>query len=353
MSLEEWGWNEETAEELKNFGLQPGRIIGQGKDIYTMAVETGTSIGRVSGAFGYRAAIASDYPVVGDFVGYHGEDGQGIIERVLPRMGVLSRQSSGKEIEEQILASNIDTVFLIYGLDGGRGYNVHLLERMLTLVAGSGARPVVVLNKSDLCEDAEVILTEAQKAAPGAKIILSSIITGEGISDIKACLVKEKTHFFFGKSGVGKSSLINAAAGYDMRKTTSIREQDGKGRHTTTSRDLVRLPEGALLIDSPGLREFALWSDQESLDAVFPEIAEFASACRFRDCGHISEPECGVRDALAAGALSEERYESFLSYRKEIRYIKSKSDENIRNEEHKKWKGIAKLQKTFKKEKRF
>ena len=356
MNLKQWGWpenNTDIHEELSNASLVPGRIIGQGKDIYTMAAETGTYTARISGAFQYRAALPSDYPVVGDFVAFRDEGDQKIIEKVLPRKGALSRQSSGNEIEEQVMAANVDTVFLVFALDGGRNFNPHLLERMLTLTWNSGALPVVVLNKSDLCTDRAGLQIEAEIAAPGVEILFTSTVSAEGLEELKNTLASGKTHFFFGKSGVGKSSLINSIAGYDIRKTSSIRDQDKKGRHTTTSRDLLRLPGGALLIDSPGLREFALWSDEESVDAVFPEIMELSQSCRFRDCGHTNEPGCSVQAALTEGTLPAGRYESYLAYRKEVRYVMMKTDENLRAQEDKKWKDIAKLQRSYKKEQRF
>jgi ribosome biogenesis GTPase / thiamine phosphate phosphatase len=258
---------------------------------------------------------------------------------------VISRKAAGDREEEQLLASNVDAVFLVFALDGGRGFLPRLVERFMTLVREGGARPIVILNKADLADDPRPYLDEAEASAPGAEVLLASAATGLGVGELRVRLEPAKTYFFLGKSGVGKSSLINALFGEEIARTGGIREEDKRGRHTTTSRELFLMGGGALLLDAPGLREAALWADEDSVDESFPEIASLAVECRFRDCAHSDEPGCAVQAALAAGQLDRRRYESYLEFRREARYHSLRSSESAQRVERMRWKEISKFQK--------
>jgi ribosome biogenesis GTPase len=243
------------------------------------------------------------------------------------------------------LAANLDVVFLVFALDGGRGFVPRLVERLLTLVRDGGARPVILLNKSDLADSLQESQAEARQAAPGVEILPTSVLTGLNLERLRGQLAAGETYCFLGKSGVGKSSLINALFGNEVVRTGGVRGSDQRGRHTTTSRELLRLSGGAMLLDTPGLREAALWVDETSVDEAFPEIAELAGACRFRDCQHGDEPGCAVQEALAEGSLDRGRYESYLEYRREARYHRRMGDVGAQRQERLRWKRISKLQK--------
>lgn len=348
MSLEDWGWDaqrEEGAAALLAGGWKIGRVIGQGRSLYTLADGGSIRLAAVSGAFSYRAALPSDYPVTGDFVACREEQDTWIIEQVLPRRTALSRKAAGKRAEEQVLAANIDVVFLVFALDGGRGFLPRLVERLLTLVQGSGAVPVILLNKADAAGSWQPYRDEAEASAPGVELLFTSALTGQNLDLLRERLLPGKTFLFLGKSGVGKSSLINKLFGQEVMRTAGIREKDKRGRHTTSSRELFLLPNGALLVDTPGLREAALWAGEAGVDDAFPDIASLAEGCRFRDCRHSGEPGCAVQEALVEGSLDYRRYESYLEYRREARYYQSMADENAQRRERIRWKKISKLQK--------
>ena len=354
MRLEEWGWDAGRAAEaaaLLPAGWRVGRIVGRGQDLYSLTDGPETHLAAVSGAFRYRAVLPADFPVTGDFVAFREEGGTRLIEQVLPRRGVLARKAAGARVEAQVLAANLDGVFLVFALDGGRGFLPRLVERLLTLVRDSGAVPVILLNKADLTADGgsaadrEACREEAQAAAPGVEVLFTSARSGENLDLLQARLAPGRTFLFLGKSGVGKSSLINALFGREVLRTAEVREADWRGRHTTTSRDLFRLPNGALLMDTPGLREAALWADEASVDEVFPEIAAVAAGCRFRDCRHAGEPGCAVQQALQDGVLDLGRFESYLDFRREVAYHRRLGDENAQRQEKARWKKIGKQQK--------
>ncbi len=347
MSLESWGWTDSRRAEASACGIAESgvrRVIGGGRGLYSLTDGRTTRTAPVSGAFAYRAVLPSDYPVTGDFVACREEGDRDVIETVLPRRGVLSRKAPGNGASEQVLAANLDTVLLVFALDGGRGFLPRLAERLLTLVRDSGAEPVVVLNKADLVLDPRPFLEEAEAAAPGAGVIPVSARTGLNLDELRSRLPPRETCFFLGKSGVGKSSLINALFGREFRKTREVREGDWRGRHATSSRDLFMAPNGALLLDSPGLREAALWADEGSVDASFPDISGLAAGCRYRDCSHTGEPGCAVREALSEGCLDHRRYESYLEYMREVRYHRLRGTENAQRAERIRWKKISMLQ---------
>jgi ribosome biogenesis GTPase / thiamine phosphate phosphatase len=348
MSLVDWGWSGDrrvVAESMGYAGLLPCRVIGGGRGLYELTDGISTRMAPVSGAFGYRAALPSDYPVAGDFVACREEGDSWVIEAVLSREGVLSRKAPGEKEEEQVLGANVDAAFLVFALDGGRGFLPRLVERFMTLTLNGGVTPIVLLNKADLVEDPRPFVEAARASAPGAEVLLVSAATGRNMDELRLRLEPGRTYFFLGKSGVGKSSLINALFCREVARTGGIREGDARGRHTTTSRELLLMPGGALLLDAPGLREAALWAEEGSVDESFPEIASLADGCRFRDCGHSGEPGCAVQAALADGLLDYRRYESYLEYRREARYHLLRNSESAQRVERIRWKGISKLQK--------
>jgi len=360
MSKENWGWNEPLQNEYiqrKIDGLEAGRITKDARHIYTLVAENEAEQevflqGEVTGAFKYKAAGPSDFPVIGDWVLFrHASDTKVVIEELLPRTSCFSRKAAGERTEEQVIAANIDVIFLVFGLNGGRNFTSGGLERYLTLAWDSGATPVVILNKADLCTEDErqsAVLT-AENAAPGVDIHLVSAVTEEGLSELTAPLEPGMTIALTGPSGVGKSTIINTLSGNELQKTTAQREGDQRGRHTTTHREMFRLSSGLILIDTPGLREVQLWADEDSLSGTFQDIAELAEDCAFRDCSHQGEPGCAVQAALASGALEYRRYESYLELQKELKYLKARQELGPARLEREKWKHLAKFSRQFKK----
>ncbi len=310
---------------------------------------------RVTGRFEYGATGAADFPATGDWVLVDPGEAALRIHGVLPRRSVLSRARAGDKTEEQVLAANIDTLFLVFALDGGRNFLPRLLERSLVVARNSGAIPCILLNKADLAsgEDRERAMAEAARAAPTVPVVALSARTGEGLDELKAYLSPGETVGMLGKSGVGKSALVNALGGSDgdgaaLAREGQIREGDLRGRHTTSSSRLYRLGSGILLIDSPGIRELKIWGDAEGLEGGFPEIAELAGRCRFSDCTHSIEAGCAVLDALEAGELDNARYLAYMDLAREQAWIECRYDEQARRDYDLKWKRISKLQKELK-----
>ncbi len=352
MNLNKWGWNSSFEDNFKTFktqGLIAGRIVLESRHIYEVVTETGRYKAKVSGHYMYTALNRADYPTIGDWVALKIEGDNAVIEKCILRKSSFSRKRAGVEIEEQVIAANIDFVFLVFGLDGGRNFSPGALERFLTRAWDSGANPVIILNKKDLSTDPETTLLEAESISAGTPIYLTSAKTGEGLEDLKKYLSTGKTVAFTGFSGVGKSALINKLCGVELMKTGTLREYDLKGRHTTTRKELILLKDGGILIDSPGIKELQLWGDEESLSFSFQDIISISENCRFKDCTHTGEPNCAVQNALATGELDHRRFENYLDMRKELRYLDSKKDKRAQLEEKAKWKDLANLKKSFKK----
>ncbi len=352
MGLIDWGWNEKRETDFSIYreqGFVPARVVKESRQIYTLEGESGRIVSRLSGSFNYRAAFKSEYPAVGDWTAIRPEGDTASIEAVCPRSSKVSRKSAGTVTEEQIIAANIDYLFLVSALDGGRNFTIRGLERYLTMAWESGAQPVVILNKADLCEDISGPSAEAETAAIGVDVHIVSAETKTGLTNLRKYLLPGKTVAFTGASGVGKSSIINALIGKTVQKTGTSRESDKRGRHTTTNRELLRLEGGAMLLDSPGLRELQLWGEETSLDDVFQEIAEIAVDCRFRDCTHSREPGCAVQQALADGVIEQGRYENYLDMKRELAYLAVKQNISAVRAERAKWKKTAKFAKEIKK----
>jgi ribosome biogenesis GTPase / thiamine phosphate phosphatase len=351
MNRREWGWDENWAAAFAPHaaeGLQPARVVRQDRGACEVQLDDGPRTAEPTGKF--RHAVEggeADMPSVGDWVAVDPRltCARAGIEAVLPRRTCLSRQEAGRAPRAQVLAANVDLVFLVSALDAGRGFNLPRLERALALVRTSGAEAVVVLNKADLCDDIAARVREAQSAATDVPIVALSAIEGWGVNELRPWLADNKTGVLLGPSGVGKSALVNALLGAGIQETQPVREEDARGRHTTTRRELFRIPAGGLLIDTAGLREFQPWDAAGELDSVFPEVAALAEQCRFRDCRHEAEPGCAVQRALGDGSLEPRRFAHYLSLKREQAYQEQKRDLGAQLAEKARWKKIAQWQK--------
>lgn len=343
MTLDAMGWSPAWAHAFAAVGGPeevPARVIREHRGVYAIRAEAGEGLAEVSGRFRHRAAGRADFPAVGDWVVAEWPDpsSRAVLHAVLPRHSAFVRRTAGTRHEAQVVAANVETVFLVSGLD--HDFNPRRIERYLTLAYDSGADPVLVLNKADLHPDPAGACRQAEAVAYGAPALLVSAATGQGIDALREAVGPGRTGALLGSSGVGKSTLVNALLGREALRTAAVREDDSKGRHTTTHRELIPLPGGGVLIDTPGMRELQLLADDASLARSFDEIADLAQHCRFRDCSHAGEPGCAVQAALAEGRLDLERYESYLRQRKEIRHQQVEQDVHLQIEEKKRWKAI-------------
>jgi len=298
--------------------LYIGRVVSQSKNLYKVATEQGEIMAQISGKYRFDVKTMSAYPAVGDFVMLDKEEdssGIAIIHNVLTRKSAFIRKAAGTSNDEQIVASNIDVVFICMSLNND--FNLRRVERYLGIAWDSGAVPVIVLTKSDLCDSIEMKLADIEKVAYGVDVLVTSSLEDEGYESVKKYLAVGKTIAFIGSSGVGKSTLINKLMGEDRFVTKEIRDDD-KGRHGSTRRELVVLPSGGVLIDTPGMREIGL--DSVDLSKTFADIDELSTKCKFYDCTHSSEPNCAVQEAIKEGALSEERLSSYMKLKKEAKY---------------------------------
>ncbi|MFC2172040.1 ribosome small subunit-dependent GTPase A, partial [Acidobacteriota bacterium] len=326
MDLQQLGWNAHFSghfESIKQDGLVPARIAVQQKGIYIVYSEFGELEAEVSGRFRYEAEAKREYPTIGDWVAIQPmpSGSKAVIHHLLPRTSFFSRKAKGIQTEEQIVAGNIDTVFIVTGLD--RDFNLRRIERYLTLAWQSSASPVVVLNKTDLCPDLEQAIAEVDAIAFGAPILALSAIQGQGLEGLAPYLRPGLTVAMLGSSGVGKSTIINALLGEERLLVRNTSEHDGRGQHTTTWRELVLLPEGGMIIDNPGMREIQLWSDEESLKDAFGDVEKLRARCRFSDCTHTNEPGCAVREALETGGLDRKRFKSYQKIQRELKFLKT------------------------------
>ena len=354
MNLRDWGWDDGWAAAFAPHaadGRHPARVVRQDRGACEAVTETGVRPAEPTGRFRHAVETGeADMPVVGDWVALdpRQDNARAGIEAVLPRRTCLERQDAGRATRAQVLAANVDIVFLVGALDGGRGFSLPRLERALAMVRGSGAEAVGVLNKADLCDDIGGFVREAASAVPDAPVVAASALEGWGVEELRSWLAGGRTGVLLGPSGVGKSALVNALLGEGVQATQAVREADARGRHTTTRRELFRIPPEGCLVDTAGLREFQPWAAGAGLDTVFPEVAERAANCRFRDCRHEGEPGCAVQQALGDGSLDLRRFEHYLRLRREQDYQERRRGETAAQAEREKWKPIARLQKEFK-----
>ncbi len=335
MSREELGWDEGFAVQVTEQDAV-ARVIEEQRGFYFLDDGSGEPprLAEISGRMRHEAKGRASFPAVGDWVvATRGGGGNTIIERILNRRTKLSRKAAGTENEEQILCTNVDVAFVVTSLDGE--LHPRRLERYLAAVMAGGVRAVVVLTKVDLVEeeDLRVATTEVIEAARGVDVILVSAPLGIGFDEVAARLPRGRSAVLLGSSGVGKSTLINGIVGSVVCKVGEVRAKDGKGRHKTTARTLVRLPGGGLIIDTPGMREIEAWDAEVGVDATFIELDKIAAGCRFSDCSHESEPGCAVRAAMDGGQLLEERYEAYLILKDEARAQVERSTARVRAEQ--------------------
>ncbi len=324
--MESYGWSPFFLESLRaNPGCQPARVASETRGLYHLWTVGGPV------TLPLRGSWPDIYPVTGDWVAIS----EGRIEGVLARRTKVSRKKAGRTVEEQVLAANIDVLLLVTGLD--HDYNLRRIERYLLLAAESGAEPVIVLNKADLCEDPVARLREIDRLAPNVPAVLLSAIDAGSVAQLHRYIEPGQTAVLLGSSGVGKSTIVNALLNREAQPTQPVRDGDDRGRHTTTGRQLFLLPQGWLLIDTPGLRELEPWATAESTNEVFGDIAEAATRCHYRDCRHQAEPGCAVRDAIDPARLA-----SFHKLQREMQAQRRKHDLPAALEEKRKWKAIHK-----------
>ncbi len=347
--INQFGWSQALSQQFAPFaeqGLVPARVVVQHRGQYDLITPEGEAKAVVSGRFAHEAGEGG-FPVTGDWVAASVDNGLATIQAVLPRRTAFVRKAAGPGQIPQIVAANVDVAILAAALTPD--FNARRLERYLAIAWQSGARPLVVLTKADLCADVDEAVASAQAVAAGVDILAISSATGDGLADLAARLLPGETAVLVGSSGAGKSTLVNALAGEDRMAVGAIREGDGRGRHTTSHRELVLLPSGALILDTPGMREIALLDVDEGLSTTFEDIDALAEQCRFHDCGHTNEPGCAIVAALETGVLDPDRWRNYQKLQKEAAFSDRKEDRAARAAQRRKWVTVAKAQRASRK----
>lgn len=335
IDLEKYGY--EAVEEGYPDALIPARVTAVHRGRYELVCDKGAAFGQLKTGTYYDTG--EDIPTAGDFVLiHHNPFGDSIIVKNLPRKSCFYRKEPGPVPRKQTVAANFDYVFIMSSLN--RDFNVNRISRYLTMSWQSGGIPVIILTKADLCDNVEEYIHAVYRIANGAQVVAVSSVTGQGIDRLGEYLKPGKTVVFLGMSGIGKSSLLNALAGKDLMAVKGIREDDARGRHTTTHRQLAMLPCGAMVIDTPGMRELGLWNADKGISATFSDVEELFSRCRFSDCGHQNEPGCAVLSALEDGSLTRSQWEQYLAQKRETAYMEDKT--GFMRERSEKFKSISK-----------
>jgi ribosome biogenesis GTPase / thiamine phosphate phosphatase len=339
-ALEALGWDADwssTFEQAEHDNLIPARVAAQHRGEYAVWSKDGELRARAAGKLFYEHEVGGPIPAVGDWVSVARPDGErAVITSILRRRSAFVRKNAGNDSTDQVLAANVDTAFLLAGLDDD--FSLRRLERYITTAWESGAQPVVVLTKADLCDDVDEAVLAVERVAIAVPVHPVSNLSGAGLESLEPYLQSGRTAVLLGSSGVGKSSLLNRLAGQELMRTRAV-AADGTGRHTTTHRELVQLPDGGLVIDTPGLRELQFW--EGDLSAAFEDIEALAAECRFRNCAHSREPGCAVLRAVDDGTLELDRLRSWRKLQRELEAIAARTDRRLRLARKKRWKQYA------------
>ncbi|PYT80615.1 MAG: ribosome small subunit-dependent GTPase A [Acidobacteria bacterium] len=336
VSILRWGWNEYCKavwQSAERDSVVPARVVAQGRGVWRVAGDFGDCLAEAAGKLRLAREEGADWPAVGDWVAVdlRNQGAATTIHEVLPRRSQFVRKMAGKKIAEQVIAANVDLALLVSALD--RDFNLRRVERYLAQCWESGAKPAIVLNKADACEETQEKLQEMERVAMGAPVCVISAKTGRGFDELEKQLARGKTIVLLGSSGVGKSTILNRLMGHVVQEVQEVREADSRGRHTTTARQIFVLPGGALLLDTPGLRELQLWDAGEGISQTFSDMETLAAQCRFADCGHEVEPGCAVQAAIAAGTVDRERFENWRKLQREMEFLQRKIDPQARQNE--------------------